>query len=265
MTARLLSAAVGIPLLLLVVWVQLPWLFTSVAALVAVVGATEFARLFTRSGLAPKGWIAIPWAGALVVSGHVGGDALLAVTTAGLLLSLFALLLQGGSPQEALAQWGSTLGIALYLGWTLSHAPRLYALPQGREWVLFWLFATFATDTGAFFVGRLLGRHPLAPRISPNKTWEGAIGGWVAGVAAAAGLAWALSLGIAWWEALLLGAVVAVAGQLGDLFESLIKRGAQVKEAGSLVPGHGGLLDRLDSVVVTLPLVYYGVIALTGG
>ncbi len=264
MTARLLSAAIGIPLLLLVVWADVPWLFTLTAATLAVLGAWELCRLLARSSLQPQPWIALPWTGAFVVSSQFGNDAMLAVMTGGVLASL-VLLLARKAPLGASASWGGTVTPVLYLGLTLAHAPLLYALDQGQAWVLLWLFTTFATDTGAFFTGRLLGRHPMAPSISPGKTWEGALGGWTAGVAASVALSFVLSLGLVWWQALALGGVVAVAAQLGDLVESLFKRSAQVKEAGSLIPGHGGLLDRLDSVVLTLPVVYYGVVAITGG
>ncbi len=251
-------------MLLLVVWADLPWLFALTAATLAVLGAWELCRLLARSGLQPQPWIALPWTGALVVSSQFGSDAMLAVMTAGVLASL-VLLLARKAPQSASASWGGTVTPALYLGLTLAHAPLLSALDQGRAWVLFWLFTTFATDTGAFFVGRLVGRHLMAPSISPGKTWEGALGGWIAGVVAAVALALFLSLALTWWQALALGGVVAVAAQVGDLVESLFKRSAQVKEAGNLIPGHGGLLDRLDSVVLTLPVVYYGVVAIAWG
>ena len=276
MIPRLLTAAVGIPLLLLVILAGVPWLFTLVVAAVAVAGAREFARLLSGAGLRPQTWVMLPWVGALVVSSQLDGSTTLAVMTAGVLLSLTLLLFRNlrsrhserseeSHPQKILASWGATVAGALYLGWTLSHGPLLFSLDQGPKWVLLWLFTTFATDTGAFLVGSVVGRHALAPAISPGKTWEGAVGGWLAGVGAAVALGALLSLQVPWWLPLLLGALVGVFGQIGDLVESLFKRGAQVKEAGRLLPGHGGLLDRLDSVVFTLPVVYYGIIVLNGG
>ena len=147
----------------------------------------------------------------------------------------------------------------------------------GRNWVLFALLTTFATDTGAYLVGRAIGRHPMAPGISPNKTWEGAVGGFFGAIIAALLLERLLNLGlgtegwtVGWsgvwaqtwnWQPLLIGATVGIVAQLGDLLESKLKRLSQVKDAGGLMPGHGGLLDRLDSLLITIPVVYYLLVA----
>ena len=179
----------------------------------------------------------------------------------------------------------------VYLGWLLAHVLLLVQVGDnypggdlgsyvggdlsrgdgyelGRNWLLLALLTTFATDTGAYLVGRAIGRHPMAPSISPNKTWEGAIGGFVGAVAAALLVGQFFNLGLspaAWnWQLPLIGATVGIAAQAGDLLESRLKRLAQVKDAGNLMPGHGGLLDRLDSLLLTIPVVYYLVILLPG-
>ena len=181
----------------------------------------------------------------------------------------------------------------LYLGWLLAHVLLLVQVGDnypggdlgnylgvggdlgrgdgyelGRNWLLLALLTTFATDTGAYLVGRAIGRHPMAPAISPNKTWEGAIGGFVGAIAAALLMGQFFNLGLspaAWnWQLPLIGATVGIAAQAGDLLESRLKRLAQVKDAGNLMPGHGGLLDRLDSLLLTIPVVYYLVILLPG-
>ncbi len=145
----------------------------------------------------------------------------------------------------------------------------------GRNWLLFALLTTFATDTGAYLVGRAIGRHPMAPSISPGKTWEGAVGGFTGAVIAALLLERLLNLGLgaatglgdscaAWnWQPLAIGATVGLTGQVGDLLESKIKRLSQVKDAGALIPGHGGMLDRLDSLLITIPTVYYLLVVTT--
>ena len=172
----------------------------------------------------------------------------------------------------ALAQVGENFFLAYPLEFDIRQLPdNIYEL--GRNWLLFALLTTFATDTGAYLVGRTVGRHPMAPKISPNKTWEGALGGFLGAVLAAALLERALNLGLgnpgwesgwdsAWnWQPLLIGATVGIASQAGDLLESWLKRRSQVKDAGSLMPGHGGILDRLDSLLITVPVVYYLLLA----
>jgi len=261
---RLLTAMVGVPLILLIVWVGEPWVFTFFVTAVAMLGSLELTNIFYARGLQPQRWLMLLWVPALVLGPQLGESIPLLVITAGIYLSLIVLLFSS-SPDDVFTRWGTTCGGALYLGWTLSHAPLLFSLDQGREWVGLWIFATFATDTGAFLVGRVLGTHPLAPTISPSKTWEGAIGGWVVGLSTSGAIALFLSLDASWWVPLFLGSLIGIFGQIGDLVESMFKRSAHLKEAGSLLPGHGGVLDRLDSVVFTLPVVYYGVMALNGG
>ena len=148
--------------------------------------------------------------------------------------------------------------------------PTVYEV--GRNWLMFALLVNFATDSGAYLVGRAIGRHPMAPATSPNKTWEGAAGGFACAIIAAFLLDKILDLGLgatvwdgAWtavnWQPLLIGATVGVGSQFGDLLESRLKRISQVKDSGALLPGHGGLLDRLDSLLITFPTVYYLLVA----
>ena len=127
----------------------------------------------------------------------------------------------------------------------------------GRNWLLFILAGTSACDTGAYAVGRLIGRHSMAPVISPNKTWEGAAGGFAASVGAMLGVGALLDLGVALWQQTAAAVVVAFVAQAGDLVESALKRAADAKDSGSIMPGHGGLLDRIDSILFALPAVYY--------
>ncbi len=130
---------------------------------------------------------------------------------------------------------------------------------QGHLWLLAALALVWAADSGAYFAGRHFGKHKLAPRISPNKTWEGLVGGLIAGVAVAVGLGWLAGIDAAHLPGLLVTSVVAVfASVLGDLFESLIKRHAGAKDSGHLIPGHGGVLDRVDGVLAAIPVFALG-------
>jgi phosphatidate cytidylyltransferase len=145
----------------------------------------------------------------------------------------------------------------LYIGYTLGHLLLIRALPDGIFLVFFVILVTWAGDTGAYYAGVSMGRTPLAPRISPNKTVEGLLGGCLlAMVIALIARAWFLpSFTII--DALVLGVMLTVAGLVGDLSESMFKRGAGVKDSGGLIPGHGGMLDRLDSLLLTAPTYYY--------
>ncbi len=297
MIGRLVTAAVGIPALALVVWVGEP-VFSVVVAAVAALAAVEVCDLARSKGLTPSRVVAAVLSAALVLSHYVfstlwstpeyipllivsGGIAVLAV-----ILTLFPIQKiqhrngdlrktpsplkgegwgEGEKPGSATgyakaSNTGLTLAAVLYPGALLAHAPLLRGGEHGLEWIVFLLVVTFSTDTGAFFVGKAMGKRPFAPTISPNKTWEGAIGGFAAAILAAFIAAWALDIDVDLPFIVVLGALMGVVGQAGDLFESKLKRLAGVKESGRLLPGHGGVLDRLDSIVFNLALVYYFVI-----
>jgi phosphatidate cytidylyltransferase len=151
----------------------------------------------------------------------------------------------------------------------LSYWLNLRGLEDGRNWVYLAVLTTFANDTGAYFMGRARGKHKLAPRISPSKTWEGAAGGLICAILAAVVIAVILKLisvrlgapfVFRYWQIMLLGFLVGIFAQLGDLVESLLKRNMGVKESGNLLPGHGGILDRFDSLIFVGAVVYYCVI-----
>jgi phosphatidate cytidylyltransferase len=156
-----------------------------------------------------------------------------------------------------LAGWRMTALAALYPGGLLAFAPLIRGLDQGREWVFLLVLVTFATDTAAFAVGKLIGKTPLAPSISPGKTREGAIAGFIVAGLSSVVLSSLFDLTVSVPAALALGLLMGIAGQVGDLAESRLKRWAGVKDSGILVPGHGGVLDRLDSIVFNLGLLYY--------
>jgi phosphatidate cytidylyltransferase len=146
---------------------------------------------------------------------------------------------------------------SIYFGAMLAHAAPLSAIEDGRRWVLLAILSTFAVDTGAFFVGSWLGKHRLAPKISPKKSWEGVFGGTAAAIGAAIALDAILGLPLTAWQAALLGLAVTVSGVCGDLYESWLKRRAGVKDSGALIPGHGGILDRIDSLAPNIAVVYW--------
>lgn len=145
----------------------------------------------------------------------------------------------------------------LYIAFFLGHFILMRQFPSGPVWVLFTLTAVFSGDTAAFYIGRAYGRKKLAPAISPGKTMEGGYGAVGGSTAAAVLFRGVFFPEIPILHALALGLGVGIVGQLGDLWESILKRSAQVKDSGTLIPGHGGLLDRFDSVLFSGPFVYY--------
>lgn len=273
MKLRLLTAAVALPIVLGAVWLGGLGL-AALAALAAALGAREFCRL-TPPGLGPLPALpAMLTAAAFPLAAWLAdgtGEYLLyggAVLAAGAPVSLVWYWLRRPAAARTLRGGLLLLAAPLYAGGLLAHGIALRSIGEtaggddlGRAWLLLALLVVMAADTGALAVGRTIGRHPMAPRISPAKTWEGAAGGMAAAIAAAILLGLLLDLSVAVWQHAAAGAVIGLAGQLGDLLESRLKRAANAKDSGALMPGHGGMLDRLDSILLALPAAYYLLLA----
>ncbi len=270
---RVITALWGIPLLVALVWFDkpLPW-FTVLVAIWGVLATFEFYRLVIASKVPPLTYFGLIWTLLFILSRNSDLRAIFEahfdlnlltplLLTSAVMLSLIWLL-RRPQKEKAFTSWAWTIAGILYVGWLLSYLVALRGLDDGRNWVFFALFITFASDTAAFFTGRALGKHRLAPHISPGKTWEGTIGGILGAIIVSLFfiLPTPLTLPLHWGQAILLGLLVSVFGQLGDLVESLFKRNMGVKDSGSLIPGHGGFLDRIDSIVFAGIVVYYYVI-----
>ena len=261
---RVITALWGILLLIAAVWFDkpLPW-FTILVAIWGILAVFEFYRLVTASKVSPLTYFGLIWTLLFILSPHFDYDTLIPLLlTSAVILPLVWLLLR---PQKegAFISWAWTIAGILYVGWLLSYLVALRGVDDGRNWVFLALFITFASDTSAFFVGRALGKHHFAPGVSPGKTWEGAIAGVFGAIIVS--LLFTLRTPLQapfdyWWQAILLGLMVSIFGQLGDLVESLFKRNMGVKESGRSIPGHGGFLDRMDSVAFAGIVVYYYVI-----
>jgi phosphatidate cytidylyltransferase len=261
---RVLSAIVFVPILFVSIWFGNPW-FSIVVAVAAILGIIEFYAMVARKGWRPLTFFGTLWTLFFIFNAYYAYQysseatwllVTLALVTSAVALSLLWVLFLRPAAEGTLASWASSLAGIFYLGWLLSYWV-LIMNSYGRDWVLLALFSTFAFDTVAYFVGRAWGRHKMAPTISPGKTWEGGFGGLVGVIVVVIVLALLLDVDISYSEMVLLGFLIAVFAQLGDLAESKIKRSMGVKEASNLIPGHGGILDRLDSVVFTGVVVYY--------
>lgn len=255
---RVVSGAVLIAVAVGVVWFGSDVLFFAVAVLLLALGCQELVRLAVASGLAvpqvPAG-IAAVLAMSVVSLPAAGGGRLEVVLMAALLALGLATLGSWRGDAYALPTVAASLFPALYLGLPLGAlvAIRAMAGPAG----LFLLMLTIiVSDSMQYYSGRLFGRHPLAPMVSPKKTVEGAIGGFVFGTAlfTAAGAYWLPQLAVA--MRIGLGLSIVALGIAGDLFESMLKRSANVKDSSSLIPGHGGILDRIDALLFAAPIYY---------
>lgn len=173
--------------------------------------------------------------------------------------STLAIELLRGNPEQGLVNVAANLFGTVYIGFMFAYILLIRFIPgeDGLVYTLFLVLVTWANDTAAYFIGVKFGRHKLSPRISPNKSVEGSLGGLFGGLAGAAivGLFFQKPL----FLMIILGTLVVVIGQFGDLIESIIKRNAGVKDSGSFLPGHGGVLDRFDSLLLSAPVVYYAV------
>ena len=277
---RWLTAAIAIPIVLVFVWFG-GWFAFAATLLVVVLGTLELHNMLLHAGYRPLIGISFALSVVFLIASMFPQQRLflLEIGLGGSLLLSFPLLFFREKLEGAMIDWALTLAISIYLGWPMSfitllrgYTPvsihigpagilaslfsgTLLVFPRGVWWILTVFLGVWGFDGAAFFTGRYFGRHKLAPRISPAKSWEGVLGGLVLSITAAL-LLTVKPLGVPWYLAVFLGIVLGVAAVVGDLAESLIKRQTHVKDSGQIMPGHGGMLDRVDSVLFVLIVVY---------
>lgn len=273
---RAASAFVLIPIVIALIFFG-GWVAFAAAALVLVLAAYELHAMFAHKGLHPLTSLSVVLGLDFLLAAMffaLRPDPLIPLTlvamgiSAAIIISFAWLMLVRKTLDDILVDWGLTLAAALYLGWPLAfflllRGPTLGANTEGFWWLLALFFMVWANDTFALFTGHYFGRTKLAPLISPAKTWEGFFGGLVFTVIAALVFTIGLPtffyhpLGVPWYHAVILGVLVAIASTVGDLAESLLKRGTGVKDSGTIVPGHGGILDRMDSLLFAVLVVFF--------
>jgi phosphatidate cytidylyltransferase len=254
---RVLSAVILLPVVCLFVYLGgIPWLIGML--LTGIVAWWEMHQLLRRNQFVVGRILGLVFVLCAIGEAYVSSLRLLPVDLLRPLLVAFiiASLIWAlyDKSEHPTADWGVTVGGALYLGLSLGYFVTLRQRSNGLYWVAVAFAVTWIYDSAAYFVGSALGRHKLWPRLSPKKTWEGLAGGSVAAVIGALLLGTWL-LGLTPWYGLLLGVLIAAADPFGDFAMSLFKRMAHIKDTGSLIPGHGGILDRLDSLLFAFPLV----------
>lgn len=251
---RALTAAVGIPLFVWLVIGVPHWGFRLLVVALSAAAAWELMRMFERAGRPGYAPVGVVGAAAVTASFATPGTTAIVFTFAVTVALSMPLWVDAAPTVEPLAV---TLLALTYIGWLLGHMLLLESLPDGARLVFFLVGTTWAGESAAYVVGSTIGRHALAPVISPKKTVEGALGQLIASVVAAGVLgAWLVPQ----WPvatAILAGAVLGVIGQIGDLVESVIKRSLGAKDTGGLIPGHGGVLDRLDGLILNAPALFY--------
>jgi phosphatidate cytidylyltransferase len=257
MTRRILSALIGAPLLLVLTWLG-GWYLALLVVALALLGLREYLDIGQKAGIVsnPKfiELFCLLWLGVFLLRQT---EWLLPLGMVWFILIFGGYALYYPRMSFAEASYGFlailypiTLFVSLYY---------LRELPQGLYWCFFLFFLVWITDTGAFFVGNALGKRKLAPKVSPNKSIEGAVGGLLAALIFGF-IYWFITKGGTLSAILLLSLIASAVSQIGDLFESALKRAAGVKDSGKLIPGHGGILDRFDSFLFALPVVYFALI-----
>ncbi len=265
--ARILTALVLIPLVLLLLFKGPFWLVALVTAIVALLATWEYLVLADATGAhTPR--VLVLFAIAVTFACNFWRPDLLTPVLSALSLGLFVVVSFRSPLDRVLLDTSASVFGLLYIGLSLTTIPLLLAQENGPSLLLFLFFVVWSGDVAALYVGKPFGRHKLAPRLSPNKTWEGSIGS-VFGSVIVALLLLALAAaierrGFLWisypgarvrWVAL--AVLLNIAAQVGDLIESAIKRGAKVKDSGTLLPGHGGILDRIDALLLAAPVLWY--------
>lgn len=254
---RIYTILVLAPLLYAVIRYLPPLAFSSVVALAGALALFEFYRLCFNDR--SHTWLIV--IGLTGLTGLIFGThwpGIIVPTLLATLACVTSVPLLGRSPlEQSLRDGAMTLFGVLYLGLTLGMLSMTRLLPQGEWLIFFLLLVTWASDTGAYYVGTLYGRHRLAPTISPKKTVEGLVGGLITAIIAGYLARWWFLPELSGLDCLILAALLTIAGLWGDLAESAMKRTVGMKDSGGILPGHGGMLDRLDSLLFATPVFYY--------
>ena len=256
---RWLTAIIAIPILIYILGPWAPrWLFHALLFVVSVIGLWEFFRMAVPSLPFPVKFVmgVLTFLLFYFIS-HGPFFMILATFALSIILPMFIyLFFYSSQKDQAVENTGKCLFGFIYICLPLSFLIFVDKHPRGPMWILFLLCVIFLSDTGAFYTGRLLGKHKLYPTVSPKKTWEGAIGGLLISLSAAFIFS-VLSPMIRFKpQLMILAAFLSIFGQIGDLAESMIKRTCGVKDSGKILPGHGGILDRIDGLLFSIPILF---------
>ena len=252
---RILTGVIAVPLLVAIIYFAPAWVFAIVVLFAALLGLNEFYSMTSPD--APQAIVFVNYlsTAGLFCSLLVKGSFYIAFIPLFIILPLALFVARYRKRPPKMGESGRILMGPFYICLPLMLLVVISGLPRGQWWVFFILAVIFAGDTGSFYVGRSLGKHKLS-RISPGKTWEGTIGGLLSNIAAAGIYGYLFFPSLSVTSIVVLAMAIGIGGQIGDLSESMLKRISKAKDSGTLLPGHGGLLDRIDSLLFAIPMLY---------
>lgn len=239
-----------------IIWFGEPW-FTIVACVVSILATLEFYRMVKKEYTEPLIYLGLLFSILFILNAHSPYPFSYPLLFAAITIIPLIRILFKKDKEHAFDSWGWTVAGVLYIGWMLSFYIQIRSMEMGKWWIFLILSCTALGDVFAFTVGSIMGKHLLAPSISPGKTWEGAIGGMCASIIFALILGTWFQLPLNYWQLIITGLIITAFSQTGDLVESLLKRNMKTKDAGHLLPGHGGILDRIDSHLLIAPVSYF--------
>ena len=253
---RIISSIVSLPILLAIIYFGTPFHFFLLLEFAIFIGLYEFYRMIEKGGLGCYKWAGIIL-GILLSAAIFKGAYINLVIAASVIILFIIRIFEGNTSDNTFSYVSNTIFGIVYVSFLMSYLGVIRASgDNGRELIFFVLLITWMGDTTAYYGGKGFGKHKLAPAISPKKTVEGAIIGLIGSIVGAIiAKSWFLDISIL--NAIAAGILIGVFGQFGDLSESIIKRNLQVKDSGGIIPGHGGILDRVDSLLFSAPVFYY--------
>ncbi|MGQ9607979.1 MAG: phosphatidate cytidylyltransferase [bacterium] len=255
---RLASAIIFALFVIIIVQYGNSWFFFVLVSIFVVLSSIEFTKLAKLTGGSYSSFITVPITWLICLSAFrsswIDTNLILFITIA--LLALYEII--RSKPVSALLNISSAIFGIIYIGWLLGrHLILLRQMIDGKQIIFLLLGITWSGDIGAYLIGKQFGKHKAFPIISPKKSWEGFIAGIIFGILSTFILCHSFSLNIGLVHIIIMGVLLTIIGQIGDLTESILKRGASVKDSGNLMPGHGGILDRCDSLIFITPALYY--------
>jgi phosphatidate cytidylyltransferase len=272
---RIFTSVIGVPLLYLIFYLGGVWFLSLFLVVIFMAGLELIVMLKKRGYSLQKGLIFL--SGVILPVGAYFGLVYFGIVSAAIIVITFLLMLTQEQGSDVISQTGLNLLVIIYLGWFLSHAILLRNIgdheymrvvgesnqslrDSGFFYIIFVVTCTFLNDTGAYYMGKWKGRRKLSPMISPGKTVEGTLGGIITAIVTGGIVNLVFKSPLPYFFTFIFAFMVSLAAICGDLLESMIKRSVGVKDSGSILPGHGGILDRFDSLILVFPVSYYSIL-----